>query len=91
MNSYKDILPALADVIETSQQQNDLSTKQDLLAATNRFKELLATSRKAAVDFPGGDMSLADQDQVIHALEQLRDHKQKQLRKFLLLQSHQEK
>ncbi|GJJ09552.1 hypothetical protein Clacol_003775 [Clathrus columnatus] len=72
---YKNLLPALADVIDTSQKQDDVASKQDLLAATNKFRDLLVTLKRTALNLPGGDMSLVDQDQVIKVLEQLRDYK----------------
>jgi len=82
MAPYSSLLLTLVSVLETSQTQDGLVSKQALLNSTNELKETLANAKKAATNLPGGDMSLADQDEVIKMLEQLRDYKTSQLKDF---------
>jgi hypothetical protein len=42
---------------------------------TNEFKEIMTKAKAQATTLPGGDMSVLNQDEVIHMLERLRDYK----------------
>jgi len=82
MASFRSLLPALVDVLETSQKQGGLASKQALLTSTNEFKDTLSKAKQLATSLPGGDMSISDQDEVIEMLEKLRDYKRAQLAQF---------
>ncbi|KAF8490715.1 hypothetical protein JB92DRAFT_3008037 [Gautieria morchelliformis] len=75
MATFSSLLPALVDVLETSQKQDGHASKQALLHSTNEFKEILTRAKALAANLPGGDMSLSDQDEVIQMLQKLRDYK----------------
>jgi len=90
MNSseaFSSLLPALAEVLDTSQRQDEPVSKQALLNTTNEFKDTLARARHVATTLPGGDMSLADQDEIIQMLEKLREYKKAQLQYFAQMAS----
>ncbi|KAF9475508.1 hypothetical protein BDN70DRAFT_883618 [Pholiota conissans] len=82
---YEELLPRLVAVLELIQQSPGVSTpesKQKLLQATNNFKNALAQAKEFAINLPGGELCIREQDDMIHMLETLRDRKRAQLAEF---------
>jgi hypothetical protein len=82
---YEGLLLKLVAVLELTQKPEGTVTpqaKQALLQATNEFKNALNQAKELADALPGGDLLVEEQDEVIHMLETLRDHKKRQLSQF---------
>ncbi|KAF8168464.1 hypothetical protein B0H34DRAFT_793064 [Crassisporium funariophilum] len=82
---YEDLLPKLVAVLELTQQLEGITTpqaKQKLLHATNDFKNLIAQAKDFAINLPGGELVIEEQDDVINMLEMLKERKRAQLSEF---------
>jgi len=82
---YDSLLLKLVAVLELTQKPDGISTpqaKQAVLQATNEFKSLLLHAKTLAVNLPGGELHINDQDDVIEMLTTLRDRKREQLIAF---------
>ncbi|KAI6043777.1 hypothetical protein EDC04DRAFT_2890462 [Pisolithus marmoratus] len=79
------IIPKLIAVLEHTQMSGSNptpQTTQGLLQATNEYKNTLLQAKKYAATLPGGELNVADQEELIAMLERLRDHKKQQLADF---------
>ncbi|KAF8808881.1 hypothetical protein BYT27DRAFT_7095657 [Phlegmacium glaucopus] len=82
---YEDLLPKLVAVLELTQQTVGISTpqaKQRLLQTTKDFKNAIAQAKDFAVNLPGGELLIEEQDDVISLLETLKERKRAQLSDF---------
>ncbi|KAF8816672.1 hypothetical protein BYT27DRAFT_7220537 [Phlegmacium glaucopus] len=82
---YEDLLPKLVAVLELTQQTVGISTpqaKQKLLQTTKDFKNAIAQAKDFAVNLPGGELLVEEQDVVISLLETLKERKRAQLSDF---------
>ncbi|OCH92706.1 hypothetical protein OBBRIDRAFT_726231 [Obba rivulosa] len=82
---FETLIPKLAAVLERAQQAEDgltPQTKQALVHATNDFKEGVRAARDAARALPGGELAVAEQDEVLAMLARLRARKRRQLEAF---------
>ncbi|EJD55323.1 hypothetical protein AURDEDRAFT_50794 [Auricularia subglabra TFB-10046 SS5] len=75
--AFEQILPAVVDVLELSQQEigQNQQKKLALVQATNKLKERLTTAKEIAQSLPGGELTIDQQDVLIVLLERIRDHK----------------
>ncbi|KAI0063251.1 hypothetical protein BV25DRAFT_1802639 [Artomyces pyxidatus] len=84
-STFESLLNKLLVVVELTQKPGGATTpqaKQELLHATNEFKESLSRARALAKDLPGGELLTEEQDEVIAMLERLKQKKQYQLAEF---------
>ncbi|KAF8816693.1 hypothetical protein BYT27DRAFT_7207080 [Phlegmacium glaucopus] len=82
---YEDLLPKLIAVLELTQQTVGMSTpqaKQKLLQTTKDFKNAIAQAKYFAVNLPGGELLVEEQDDVISLSEMLKERKRAQLSDF---------
>ncbi|KAK0232777.1 hypothetical protein IW262DRAFT_1259148 [Armillaria fumosa] len=82
---YQTLITKLVVVLDLVQQSEGITTpqaKQALLHATNDFRNAVVDARRRALDLPGGEMMVGEQDEVIAMLTLLRDGKRRQLRQF---------
>ncbi|KAK0207935.1 hypothetical protein DFS33DRAFT_393992 [Desarmillaria ectypa] len=82
---YQSLITKLVVVLDLVQQSEGITTpqaKQSLLHATNDFRNAVANARRLALDLPGGDLLVREQDEAIMMLTQLRDGKRRQLHQF---------
>ncbi|CAA7267734.1 unnamed protein product [Cyclocybe aegerita] len=82
---YEELLPKLVAILELTQQPEGTANpqaKQKLLQATNAFKNAIAQAKDFAVNLPGGELTIAEQDAVIKMLETLKERKRAQLAEF---------
>ncbi|KAK0464811.1 hypothetical protein IW261DRAFT_1575181 [Armillaria novae-zelandiae] len=85
---YQRLLPKLVLVLDLVQHSEGITTphaKQALLHATNDFRDAVAGARRRALDLPGGEMMVGEQDEVLAMLTLLRDGKRRRLRRFSAL------
>ncbi|KAI0638948.1 hypothetical protein C8Q77DRAFT_1046322 [Trametes polyzona] len=82
---YESLIIKLANVAELAiQDQGALSpqAKQALVHSTKEFKDAMKKARDFATTLPGGELSVAEQDEVIEMLESLKERKRRQLAEF---------
>ncbi|PPQ83186.1 hypothetical protein CVT24_002258 [Panaeolus cyanescens] len=82
---YESLLAKLIAIIELTQQPGGVSNaqgRQRLLQATNEFKNAITQAKDYAVNLPGGELVIEEQDQVIAMLETLKERKRAQLAEF---------
>ncbi|KAH9945578.1 hypothetical protein B0H21DRAFT_426862 [Amylocystis lapponica] len=82
---YESLLLKMVAVLELTQQSEvalSPQLKQALVQSTNDFKESMRQAREAATTLPGGELSVAEQDEVIAMLERLKARKASQLAAF---------
>ncbi|KAK0444916.1 uncharacterized protein EV420DRAFT_1484510 [Desarmillaria tabescens] len=82
---YQSLITKLVVVLDLVQQSEGITTpqaKQALLHATNDFRNAVANARRLALDLPGGELLVREQDEVIRMLTQLRNGKRRQLHQF---------
>ncbi|KIM45470.1 hypothetical protein M413DRAFT_430051 [Hebeloma cylindrosporum] len=82
---YEGILPKLVAVLQLTQDPAGVSNpqaRQKLLQATNNFKNAIAQAKDFAINLPGGELLIEEQDDIIQMLETLRDRKRAQLAQF---------
>ncbi|KAF9556335.1 hypothetical protein CPC08DRAFT_765321 [Agrocybe pediades] len=84
---YESLLPKLVKILELTQQQelngpSAVQAKQNLFLATNDFKNAIAQAKDFALNLPGGEMLIEEQDEVIAMLERLKARKMAQLTAF---------
>ncbi|KAF8972511.1 hypothetical protein BDZ97DRAFT_1649490 [Flammula alnicola] len=75
---YEELLPKLVAVLELTQQDAGMSNpqaKQKLLQATNNFKAAIAQAKDFAINLPGGELVIEEQDDVINMLDTLKERK----------------
>ncbi|KAG7450832.1 uncharacterized protein BT62DRAFT_538245 [Guyanagaster necrorhizus] len=84
---YQHLITKLVVVLDLVQQSEGITTpqaKQALLHATNDFRNAVATAKRLALDLPGGELVVREQDEIIMMLTQLRDGKRRQLHRFFV-------
>jgi len=88
-SAFDQLLDILANVIRVARKQDPAASptltpqaKQELLQATNEFRDAMSRAQKIAANLPGGEIAPEDQDEVIQALEELRDRKRAYLDSF---------
>ncbi|KAF9042137.1 hypothetical protein BJ165DRAFT_252505 [Panaeolus papilionaceus] len=82
---YESLLSKLIMIIELTQQPGGVSNphgRQKLLQATNELKNAIAQAKEYAINLPGGELVIEEQDQVITMLETLKERKRAQLAEF---------
>ncbi|KAF8627295.1 hypothetical protein AX17_006340 [Amanita inopinata Kibby_2008] len=82
---YKGLLLKLVAVLELTQREDGVVTaeaRQALLQATNDYKNALAQARETALNLPGGELVIEDQNEVIQMLVEMRDRKKNMLARF---------
>ncbi|KAJ2911477.1 hypothetical protein MD484_g8936, partial [Candolleomyces efflorescens] len=82
---YESLLLKLVAVLEITRDNEGVTTpqaKQKLLQATNDFRNALAHAKELALNIPGGEFTVEEQDDVIRMLEALRDRKRARLLQF---------
>ncbi|KAK7468337.1 hypothetical protein VKT23_002851 [Stygiomarasmius scandens] len=82
---YQALLLKLVTVLELTQKPEGISTlqaRQALLQATNDFKSSLLQAKDMAINLPGGELLIEDQDEIIEMLTILRQRKRDQLAQF---------
>ncbi|KAI0044884.1 hypothetical protein FA95DRAFT_209653 [Auriscalpium vulgare] len=82
---FDSLLAKLLRIVELTQRPGGTVTpqaKQELLHATNDFKDALSRSKELANALPGGELLLQEQDDVIAMLERLKQNKLQQLVEF---------
>ncbi|TFY80964.1 hypothetical protein EWM64_g3051 [Hericium alpestre] len=85
-SAFESLLPKLLTILELTQTtEGTVSTpqsKQELLQATNEFKESLIRAKELANALSGGELVIAEQDEIIAMLERLKEKKGEQLASF---------
>ncbi|KAF9004709.1 hypothetical protein BDQ17DRAFT_1354531 [Cyathus striatus] len=82
---YEGLLTKLITVIQLTQQPDGVTTpqaKQVLLQATNDFRNSLAQAKQLAINLPGGELNVDEQDEIIEMLETIKRDKLVQLSQF---------
>ncbi|PPQ69234.1 hypothetical protein CVT25_006951 [Psilocybe cyanescens] len=82
---YEELLPKLMEVLELTQQTSGISnpqSRQKLLQATINFKNAISQAKEFAINLPGGELLIEEQDEVIKMLGMLKERKQAQLAAF---------
>ncbi|TEB04472.1 hypothetical protein FA13DRAFT_1756400 [Coprinellus micaceus] len=82
---YESLLLRLVAVLEITRDNESVSNpqaKQKLLQATKDFRNALDQAKELALNIPGGEFTVAEQDNVIRMLETLRDRKRARLAQF---------
>ncbi|PPQ68477.1 hypothetical protein CVT25_008403 [Psilocybe cyanescens] len=82
---YEELLPKLMEVLELTQQTSGISnpqSRQKLLQATINFKNAISQAKEFAINLPGGELLIEEQDDVIKMLGMLKERKQAQLAAF---------
>ncbi|PFH48226.1 hypothetical protein AMATHDRAFT_150420 [Amanita thiersii Skay4041] len=82
---YQSLFKKLAVVLELTQKPDGVVTpqaKQALLQAANEYKNTLTQAKELAMNLPGGEMCIEDQDEVIEMLEEIRRRKKNMLERF---------
>ncbi|KAA1468325.1 hypothetical protein DENSPDRAFT_457623 [Dentipellis sp. KUC8613] len=85
-STFESLLPKLLTVLELTRRTELTGTtqqsKQELLQATNDFKESLSRAKEMATVLPGGELLIEEQDEIIAMLERLKEKKRRQLAEF---------
>ncbi|KAJ7591370.1 hypothetical protein C8J56DRAFT_1003869 [Mycena floridula] len=82
---YENLLVKLVTILELTQKPEGISTpqaKQAVLQATTDFKNAVNQAKELAMDLPGGELLIEEQDQVIEMLKGLKERKREQLSQF---------
>ncbi|KAG8937252.1 hypothetical protein FRC03_010106 [Tulasnella sp. 419] len=85
---FEQLIPSLIRVLKAvndklpADEERIAQQKYAIAGATNELKSLISRAKSLVDSLPGGDMQLEDQDEVIKALRQVRDEKQKYLELF---------
>ncbi|TFK71734.1 hypothetical protein BDN72DRAFT_856031 [Pluteus cervinus] len=83
---YEGLLKKLVDIIDLVHKGEGATTpqaKQALRNATNELRASFTQAKDIAINLPGGEMLVEEQDDVLEMLTKLRNQKREQLIQFM--------